>query len=557
MRRLFIQVRAVTTVTALVLGAWAGAQEVTVSPLQWSDLMDPPDTLPVLKSRLAMPFPRELRATPEIGYILYDVVVDAKGRTLALHPRATAEVLLAAERAARQEWKFAAGKREGKAVNSAFTFGVLFNPASADEKLPDATPRLLDASLVRLPRPPRLPKTAVIPDQHVTAEIVVSEQGTVSRVVDVPAEIREETVIALKNWRFAPARQGGQPVASTLRVPLIVVIDGGEPEGKTTQPPRATFQVRPTFPHEMRLSGMRGEVVVDFTVDIEGRVRNAYAIRSLNPSFDDPAIEAVRRWRFEPGRSGDRPINVHLQVPITFSLGGVAQGGNDGMVAGKNPDFSKLPPELRYDTPPRLLGSVRAVYPHAALVAKREGRAVVKYMVDERGRVVNPSVMEATAPEFGRALLAAVEQFVYAPALKDGRPGLALLAFEQDFKRDAMYFLVSDLDLNLVRREEKRPETIRALAQLDRPLKPLSQRPPRFPLALDGKVASGEALIEFLVDEEGRARLPRIKSCSDEAFGYAAMQGVSSWRFEVPTYGGRAAIVRVQVPVTFGAPTLQ
>jgi len=145
-------------------------------------------------------------------------------------------------------------------------------------------------------------------------------------------------------------------VASTPRVPLIVVIEGGEPEGKITQPPRATFQVRPTFPHEMRLSAMRGEVVVDFSVDIEGRVRNAYAIRSLNPSLDDPAISAVRRWRFEPGRSGDRPINVNMQVPVVLALGGAAQGGSDGMVAGKNPDFSKLPPELRYDTPPRLVG---------------------------------------------------------------------------------------------------------------------------------------------------------------------------------------------------------
>ncbi|MBL9213032.1 MAG: TonB family protein [Opitutaceae bacterium] len=547
--------RAVSIAAALVLGAWAGAQEVAVSPLQWSDLMDPPDTLPVLKSRLTMPFPRELRATPDISYILYEVVLDAKGRALVLHPRATTEVLLAAERAALQEWKFAPGKREGKAVNSAFIFGVLFNPASADEKSPDATPRLLEASLVRLPRPPRVPATTVIRDVHATAEIVVSEQGTVSRIVDVPAAIRDETVIALKNWRFAPARQGGQPVASTLRVPLIVVTAGGEPEGKVTQPPRATFQARPIYPREMRMSGMRGEVVVDFTVDIEGRVRNAYAIRSLNPSFDDPAIEAVRRWRFEPGRAGDRPVNVHMQVPIVFALDGATQGGNDGMVAGKKPDFSKLPPELRYDTPPKLRGSVRAVYPHAALVAQREGRAVVKYLVDERGRVANASVMEATAPEFGRALLAAVEQFVYAPALKEGRPGLALLAFEQEFRRDAMYFLVSDLDLDLMQREANRPETIRTLAQLDRPLKPLSQRPPRFPLALDGKVATGEAIIEFLVDEDGRARLPRIKSCSDEAFGYAAMQGIAAWRFEVPTYGGRAAVARVLVPVTFGGAT--
>jgi hypothetical protein len=87
-------------------------------------------------------------------------------------------------------------------------------------------------------------------------------------------------------------------------------------------------------------------------------------------------------------------------------------------------------------------------------VAKREGRGGVKYMVDQRGRVVNASVMEATAPKFGRALLAAVEQFVYSPGLKDGRSGPALLAFEQDFKRDAIGFLVSDPDLDLVRREE-------------------------------------------------------------------------------------------------------
>lgn len=508
-----------------------------MSPLQWTDLQDPPDTLPVLKSRLVVPFPREMRATPDIGYILYQVTVDAKGRTLSLHPRATTENLLGAERAALQKWEFGPGKRDGKAVNSAFHFGVLFNPASADAKTPDASPRLLEASLVQLPRPKRVPVTEAIPDQHVTAEISVSDQGRVTGLVDAPAAVREEAWIALKNWRFAPARKGGQPVPATLRVPLIVVTEGGHPEGKMTQTPRVTFQAVPTYPFEMRVSGMRGEVVVDFIIDIEGRVRNAHVVRSLNPSFDDPAIEAVRRWRFEPGRAGDRPVNVHMQVPIIFSLENTYNGGEDGLVAAKKPDMSKLPPELRYDTPPKLRASVRAVYPHAALVAKREGRAVVKYLVNDRGRVVDASVVEATAPEFGQALLVAVEQFEYEPALKDGRPGMAVLAFAQEFKRDAMYHLVSDLDLDLVRREEKRPETIRSLAELDRKLKPLSQRPPRFPLALANKVTAGEAVIEFLVDDEGRARLPRIKSCSEEAFGYAAMQGIATWRFEVPTYG--------------------
>ena len=54
----------------------------------------------------------------------------------------------------------------------------------------------------------------------------------------------------------------------------------------------------------MRASGMRGDVLVDFVVDSEGRVTRAYVVRSLNPAFDEPALEAVRRWKFEPGRKG-------------------------------------------------------------------------------------------------------------------------------------------------------------------------------------------------------------------------------------------------------------
>jgi TonB family protein len=62
---------------------------------------------------------------------------------------------------------------------------------------------------------------------------------------------------------------------------------------------------------------------------------------------------------------------------------------------------------------------------------------------------------------------------------------------------------------------------------------------------------SGEALIEFLVDEEGRARLPRMVEATHEAFAYAAMQSIASWRFEPPQRGGRDVIVRVRVPLKF------
>ena len=61
----------------------------------------------------------------------------------------------------------------------------------------------------------------------------------------------------------------------------------------------------------------------------------------------------------------------------------------------------------------------------------------------------------------------------------------------------------------------------------------------------------GEARIEVLIDEEGKVRLPRIVEATDPAFGYAAVQAVTEWRFEPPTAAGKPAIVRVLVPFDF------
>jgi TonB family protein len=333
----------------------------------------------------------------------------------------------------------------------------------------------------------------------------------------------------------------------------VLVTEHLIPGGKTTKLPQVVEQARPIYPFAMRLSGMRGEVVVDFIVDIEGRVRNPYVIRSLNPSFDEPAIDAVRKWRFEPGMAGDRPVPTHMQVPILFQMDMVGEGGSDGLKDLRRPDLSKLPEAFRYDTPPRIRGTVRPVYPYALLREGKEGHAVVSYVVGPKGQVVRVEVREATAPEFGQALAAAVEQFRYEPATKGGRPSLALLAFRQDFHRDEAHQLVSNLDLALLAREKKDPDSIVGLGDLDQPLVPLSRKPPHYPLIEDEFNGPAEAVVEVIVDDEGRVRLPRLVSATHPAFGEAALSGVANWRFEPPTRGGRSTQVRVRIPFSFAA----
>ena len=70
----------------------------------------------------------------------------------------------------------------------------------------------------------------------------------------------------------------------------------------------------------MRRAGITGEVVVEFIVDANGDVRNAFAVRSTQRDFEQAAVQAVSKWKFRPGKKGGRAVNTRMQVPIVFTL---------------------------------------------------------------------------------------------------------------------------------------------------------------------------------------------------------------------------------------------
>jgi protein TonB len=86
------------------------------------------------------------------------------------------------------------------------------------------------------------------------------------------------------------------------------------------QQPVPRVRIQPQYPFEMRRAGVTGEVTVDFIVDANGDVQNAYAIKSTQREFEQPAVQAVAKWKFKAGRKGGRNVNTHMQVPIVFTL---------------------------------------------------------------------------------------------------------------------------------------------------------------------------------------------------------------------------------------------
>jgi len=85
------------------------------------------------------------------------------------------------------------------------------------------------------------------------------------------------------------------------------------------QRPRAIFQTAPNYPQELRKRNLEGSVQVVFLVDRDGKVVSPKVEKSTNPSFDRPAIEAVRQWKFEAGTRNGEKVTFKMRVPITFS----------------------------------------------------------------------------------------------------------------------------------------------------------------------------------------------------------------------------------------------
>jgi protein TonB len=105
-------------------------------------------------------------------------------------------------------------------------------------------------------------------------------------------------------------------------------IDGGEAAesifavGDLDQAPRLIFQVAPNYPLELRRRKVEGTVQLVFVVDQQGRVVSPKVENSTHAEFDQPALEAIKQWKFEPGIRDQEKVVSRIRIPIRFSATG-------------------------------------------------------------------------------------------------------------------------------------------------------------------------------------------------------------------------------------------
>lgn len=189
--------------------------------------------------------------------------------------------------------------------------------------------------------------------------------------------------------------------AAWAQEPPLVAGEAGVPI------PKRTKMVRVVYPPDAQANGVRGIVILDLTIDTNGKVTAVDVIRSI-PGLDDAAIEAVKQWEYEPVKVGGKPVAVKHTVPITFMMPVPEITRQEGI------------PEFRQGAVPAFPKGVDA---------RGTVSATAEVTIDADGRVVEAEIRGGNPP-YTEALLQAVRTWVFAP---DPKRGVISFRVQADF----------------------------------------------------------------------------------------------------------------------------
>ena len=165
--------------------------------------------------------------------------------------------------------------------------------------------------------------------------------------------------------------------------------------------PRPLSKVNPSYPERSRQERKEGTVTLGLVVSKDGSVSGVHVVKGVDNDIDQAAIEAVSRWRFDPGTYRGNAVDVELTVTVNFRLSANPQQAPPSGITQEQKEASD---DFRNSYADALEAYNRADYATAANLLRK---AITIY--PENGNAWN---------DLGRALLALDQLDAAAEALK-------------------------------------------------------------------------------------------------------------------------------------------
>ena len=203
---------------------------------------------------------------------------------------------------------------------------LIIVPLAAFGALP-TPPSLIPKYILVDPKPLPLPPPAA---PRRPPEITSTQMSNPSAApVVAPPDVRPEPDLQPRASRVGEVENGGGgDVLGGLTPPRalpppparepVAAVSPVRPGGDIRQPVRIK-DVAPVYPALAQAARIQGVVIIEATIDINGRVQDARILRSIQ-QLDGAALDAVRQWQYTPTLLNGMPVPVIITVTVNFKL---------------------------------------------------------------------------------------------------------------------------------------------------------------------------------------------------------------------------------------------
>ena len=142
----------------------------------------------------------------------------------------------------------------------------------------------------------------------------------------------EKAVEAVSQWLFQPAMKDGQPVTASVTLEVNFRLgdqtfpnqagpdSGVFRVGGGVTAPALLSKIEPEYTVQARYAGYEGTVVLYAEIGTDGVPQKIQVMRGLGLGLDGKAVEAVSKWRFQPGTRFGVPVTVAATIEVNFRL---------------------------------------------------------------------------------------------------------------------------------------------------------------------------------------------------------------------------------------------
>ena len=312
-------------------------------------------------------------------------------------------------------------------------------------------------------------------------------------------------------------------------------------------------RIEPEYPKEAKRAGKEGMVVLEATIDVNGKAKDI-KVKEDTVGFGcaRAAIEALKASRFIPTKRGGKSISQRMTVPYVFKLEDSLNPFEEAGCLIPESIHRDGPNSLEITRPPAFRTKIEPKYPRAALHALKEGNVVLQATIDVDGKAKDIKIKEDTVG-FGcaRAAIQALEASRFIPAKRGGESIHQRITVPYVFKLEDSPDPSEQAGCSAPSPDPIHRDGPSSL-EITRPPAFRTKIEPKHPRAARLAQKEGKVVLIATIDLEGRPKDIKVKE-DNVGFGCAraAIDALEASLFRPAKRGVESVPIRIAIPYLF------